>query len=49
MEAVQTKGDRILPESQENHNENIKFQAVYFKRTIMKMEGVENLKLMLGK
>ena len=30
MEAAQTKGDRILPESRENHNENIKFQALYF-------------------
>ena len=44
MEAVQTKGDRILPERQENHNENIKFQALYFKRTKMKMEVLGNLK-----
>ncbi len=31
MESVQTKGDRILPERQMNHNENIEFQALYYR------------------
>ena len=49
MESVQTKGDRILPERQENHNENIKFQALYFKRIVNKMEVMNSIKPMAGK
>jgi hypothetical protein len=49
MESVQTKGDRILPERQENHNENIKFQALYFKRIVDKMEVMNSIKPMAGK
>ena len=46
MESVQTKGDRILPERQENHNENIKFQALYFKRIVNEMEVMNTIKPM---
>ena len=31
MESVQTKGDEILNEIIENHNENIEFQALYYR------------------
>ena len=40
MESVQTKGDRILPERQANHNENMKFQALYSKTTGNEMKDI---------
>jgi hypothetical protein len=46
MESVQTKGDRILPERQKNHNENIKFQVLYFRRKTSEMEEMGSIKPM---
>lgn len=45
MESVQTKGDRILPERQVNHNENMKFQALYSKTIGDEMKGIIFIKI----
>ncbi len=45
MESVQTKGDRILPERQVNHNENIEFQAGYCILNTLLLESFWALKL----